>query len=103
MIDFGTPRQLLSQLPGDGRTIELFFYDIQEDAVERLEKIEGIHKALENKVGTDFALLTNLNLNEVREELEKEFGENSILGLKQSDSVMEQYFRFRAMEVPEIE
>ncbi|MFO7795871.1 MAG: prenyltransferase/squalene oxidase repeat-containing protein [Promethearchaeati archaeon] len=103
MIDFGTPEQLLSQLPGGGRTIELYFYDSQENALERLEKIPGIEEALENKAGTDFAILTDLNLNEVRVDLEKEFGENSILGLKQSDTVMEQYFRYRAMEVPEIE
>lgn len=103
MIDFGTPQQLLSQLPGGGRTIELYFYDGQENAVERLEKIPGIEEALENKMGTDFAILTDLNLNEVRVDLEKEFGEKSILGLKQSDTVMEQYFRYRAMEVPELE
>lgn len=99
MIDFGTPQQLLTQMPGSGRTIELYFYDSQENAIKRLENIQGIEKALENKVGTDYAILTDLNLNEVREKLIGEFGENSILGLKQADSQMEEYFRYRALEI----
>ncbi|MBD3196416.1 MAG: ATP-binding cassette domain-containing protein [Candidatus Lokiarchaeota archaeon] len=103
MIDFGKPNELLNQLPGKGRTIELFFYDIQDNAVERLESINGIKEVLENKVGTDFAVLTDLNLKEIREKIEFEFGENSILGLKQSESQMQEYFRYKAMEVPEIE
>ncbi len=103
MIDFGTPRELLSQLPGGGRSLELFFYDPQDDAIERLEAIEGIKKALENKVGTDYIILSNLPKIKLRKEVGEEFGDNSILGINQSDSKMEEYFRYKAMEVPKIE
>jgi ABC-2 type transport system ATP-binding protein len=103
MIDQGRPNELLTQLPGRGRTVELYFYDIQNNPVDRLESIEGIEKALENKVGTDFAILSNLNLDELRKRIEREFGDHSILGLTQSDTKMEEYFRYRAMEIPEIE
>jgi ABC-2 type transport system ATP-binding protein len=103
MIDFGTPKELLAQIPGGGRSIEVFFYDPQEDTVERLESIKGIEKALENKVGTDYIILSNLTKIQLREKIEAEFGKNSILGINQSDSKMEEYFRYKAMEVPKIE
>ncbi|TFF63753.1 MAG: ATP-binding cassette domain-containing protein [Promethearchaeota archaeon] len=103
MIDLGSPNDLLTQLPGKGRTVEAYFYDIEENPIKRLEALQGIEKALENKVGTDFALLTNLNIEDLRKKIEQEFGEHSVLGLKQTDTKMEEYFRYRAMEVPEIE
>ncbi|TXT58096.1 MAG: putative Protein geranylgeranyltransferase type II [Promethearchaeota archaeon] len=103
MIDFGTPRTLLSHLPGNGRTIDLNFNEPQEDALKRLELIEGIDKSLENRAGRDFSLLSDLNLNEIRNRIEKEFGENSIKSFQQADSKMEELFRYKAMEVPVIE
>ena len=103
MIDFGIPKDLLSQLPGRGRTIELVFNDIYENGVQKLESIIGIEKALENKVGKDFVLLTDLNLNEIKSRVEEEFGQNSILELKQSDAKMEEYFRYKALKFKELE
>jgi len=103
MIDYGRPKDLLAQLPGKGRTVELNFNDIVDNGVERLESIEGIEKALENKVGTDFALLSNLNLSSLYDRIEIEFGSDAIKSLKQRDSLMEEFFRYKAMEVPVIE
>jgi len=103
MIDYGRPKDLLAQLPGKGRTIDLSFKDVQENAVERLESIEGIDKALENKVGTDFSILTDLNTRTLVDRIEIEFGFDAIESVKQRDSRMEEYFRYRAMEVPVIE
>ena len=103
MIDYGRPKDLLSQLPGKGRTVELNFNDIQDNGVERLESIDGIEKALENKVGTVFALLSDLNLSSIYDRIEIEFGVNVIANLKQRDSLMEEFFRYKAMEVPVIE
>ncbi len=103
MIDFGSPENLLGQLPGKGRSVELYFYDPQDNPVKRLEKIAGIDKALENKTGTDYSLLTNLTKEKLRQKIVEEFGDNAILGLKQAETKMEEYFRYRAMEVPEIE
>ncbi len=102
MIDFGNPKDLLAQLPGKGRTIELSFNDLYENGVQRLESIIGIEKALENKVGKDFIILTDLNLNETKNRIEMEFGKNSISELKQSDAKMEEYFRYKALEIQDL-
>ncbi|TFG16913.1 MAG: ATP-binding cassette domain-containing protein [Promethearchaeota archaeon] len=103
MIDFGKPKDLLLQLPGKGRSIELSFKDVKENAISRLESLSGIEKVLENKAGTNFSVFSNLNLNKLQEIIEEEMGKNSIASIKQSDSKMEQYFRYKAMEVPTVE
>ena len=102
MIDFGKPNDLLSQLPGKGRKIELSFNEVKENATERLESIEGIDKALETKAGTDFSIFSDIDLNTLIEQIKIEFP-NSIPQVIQSDSQMEDLFRYRAMEVPKIE
>ncbi|MBD3253998.1 MAG: ATP-binding cassette domain-containing protein [Candidatus Lokiarchaeota archaeon] len=102
MIDFGQPRDLLHQIPGRGRTIELYFNEIKEDAPKKLETIKGIAKALENKVGTDFVLLSDLNMDSLFGEIKKKFP-NSIPQMMQRDTKMEEYFRYKAMEVPKLE
>lgn len=105
MIDFGNPRELLNALPGRGRTIQVEFKDIQKDAVKILEKIEGIDKALEIKLGTDYSIYSDLSISEIREkiELNNAFGQGSIANIYQQDSKMEELFRYRAMEVPKFE
>jgi len=103
MLDFGKPKDLLLQLPGKGRAIEIRFNEVKENAIKRLESLPGIEKVLENKAGTDFSLFTNLNLIELQKLIEEEMGESSILNIKQTDSKMEQYFRYKAMEVPKVE
>ena len=102
MIDFGKPTDLLTQLPGKGRKIELYFNDIKENATERLESIDGIEKALETKAGKDFSIFSDFDINYLQEKIIKEFP-NSVPQMIQSDSQMEDLFRYRAMEVPKIE
>jgi len=102
MIDFGKPKDLLTQLPGKGRKIELYFNDVKENAIERLESIEGIDKVLETKAGTDFSIFSDIDLNTLTEQIKQEFP-NSIPQMIQSDSQMEDFFRYRAMEVPKLE
>ncbi|MFX1567608.1 MAG: prenyltransferase/squalene oxidase repeat-containing protein [Promethearchaeota archaeon] len=103
MIDFGEPIELLATLPGKGRSIEITFKKIRKNVISRLESIEGIDKVLENKVGTEYSVFTDLNIDNLIKEIEGEIGENSILEIKQIDSKMEQYFRYKAMEVPKVE
>ncbi|MFX0070465.1 MAG: ATP-binding cassette domain-containing protein [Candidatus Hermodarchaeota archaeon] len=102
MIDFGRPKDLLAILPGKGRKIELFFNDVQENAIKKLEAIEGIEMALENKAGTDFVLFTDLNMNTVYDKIREKFPK-AIPQILQSDSKMEEFFRIKAIKVPEIE
>jgi ABC-2 type transport system ATP-binding protein len=100
MIDFGQPNGLLANLPGKGRSIEITFNESEEDVIATLERIEGIEKVLENKANISFSIFTNLNIDSLFEKIEQEIGTDSILELKQIDSKMEQYFRYKAMEVP---
>ena len=103
VIDFGKPKDLLAQLPGKGRSIEICFKELKENVIEALESIDGIESVLENKAGTDYSLFTELNLKELIEKIENEIGKDSIQEIKQIDSKMEQFFRYKLIEVPEIE
>jgi len=103
VIDFGKPKDLLAQLPGKGRSIEICFKELKENLTETLESIDGIESVLENKAGTDYSLFTELNLKELIEKIENEIGKDSIQEIKQIDSKMEQFFRYKLIEVPEIE
>ena len=103
VIDFGKPKDLLAQLPGKGRSIEVCFKELKENLIETLESIDGIESVLENKAGTDYSLFTELNLKELIEKIENEIGKDSIQEIKQIDSKMEQFFRCKLIEVPEIE
>jgi ABC-2 type transport system ATP-binding protein len=103
LIDFGKPNDLLAQLPGKGRSIEVNFKEIKENVVQKLESIEGIESVLENKTGTDYSLLTSLNVNDLIIKIEKKIGEGSLKDIKQIDSKMEQLFRFKLIGVPKIE
>jgi len=102
MIDYGRPRDLLTQLPGRGRKIELYFNDIKENPIKRLKSIDGIEMVLERKAGTDFLLFTDLDLNTLFEKIKQEFPK-SIPQMIQSDCQMEDLFRILALKVPEIE
>ncbi len=103
VIDFGKPKNLLAQLPGKGRSIEVCFKEINENLIETLESIDGIESVLENKAGTDYSLFTELNLKKLIEKIENKIGKDSIQEIKQIDSKMEQFFRYKLIEVPEIE
>ena len=103
MIDFGQPKKLLANLPGKGRSIEITFKNIKKNAISRLESIDGVEKVLENKAGTNYSIFTNLNIDNLIKEIKKEMGKKSIQEIKQIDSRMEQYFRYKAMEVPKVE
>lgn len=103
VIDFGKPKNLLATLPGKGRSIEISFKEFKENAIQTLEEIEGIESVLENKVGTDYSILTNLNVNDLINKIDIEVGKGSLKEIKQIDSKMEQFFRFKLIEVPKIE
>ncbi len=103
MLDFGEPIKLLATLPGKGRSIEITFKKIRKNVISRLESIEGIDKVLENKAGTEYSIFTDLNIDNLINEIEEVIGKDSILDIKQIDSKMEQYFRYKAMEVPKVE
>ena len=71
--------------------------------VQRLESINGIENVLENKAGTDYSIFTNLDVESLVIKIENEVGKDTIQNLKQIDSKMDQFFRYKLIEVPEIE
>ncbi len=101
LIDYGSPKELLEQLPGKGRTITIVFKEVQENVIMKLEKMEGISKVLEDKAGTDYSIYSDLPINEVEEIIKREFGEDSIEKILQTESRMEEYFRYRTIEIEE--
>ena len=103
MIDYGKPKDLLEQLPGKGRSIDIIFENNISEAIEKLQKIEGIEKVLENKAGTEFSLFTGISLGALTKKIEDVITESKIKQITQSDARMEQFFRYKSMEVPKIE
>lgn len=103
LIDYGHPRTLLDQMPGKGRAVSITFKDIQIDAINRLESIKEIEKSLEMKVGTDYTIYSDNNLKDLAHKITDVFGEGCIHSIKQSDAKMEEYFRYKSMEVPDID
>ncbi len=99
MIDFGRPRDLLSQLPGNGRTIELVFLNVQEDVIQRLEANNYVSRVLENKAGTDYRVFTDMDLQTIIDVVRKEFGSNSIKSIKQVEAKMEEFFRIQSLKI----
>ena len=103
MIDYGHPRDLLSRLPGGGRTIQLEFDSVQEDVIKRIEKFAEIDKVLEIKAGINFSIYSDSSMLKVKELIKNEFTGCNNIKIFQNDSKMEELFRYRAMEVPKIE
>ena len=99
MIDFGNPNELLKLLPGNGRALDLYFTDKIDNAAERISKINFIDNILEKKDGEIFTLFTDESIDIVRRILNEEFGVSKIKAITQEDVEMEDYFRYRALEV----
>jgi len=103
---------ITSKLPFRGEYEAEVLYSILNEEPEPLTRYKKgvsddlqriIDKALENKAGTDFSILSDLNLSSLEEKIKLNFGNDSIKDIKQNDTKMEQYFRYKAMEVPKLE
>lgn len=99
LIDYGEPKDLLDLLPGKGRTIQVTFKRVQENAISKIESIEGVSRVLEDKAGTDYSIYTNLTLNQIKEKIKDLFGKDLLEKINQSESRMEEYFRYRTIEI----
>ncbi|MHA1684054.1 MAG: prenyltransferase/squalene oxidase repeat-containing protein [Promethearchaeota archaeon] len=99
LIDFGDPIELLNLLPGKGRSIDLRFTTRQDSAIDRLSALRGVDKVLEKKDGEYFTIFTERSIVDIGGLIESEFGTGNILSMTQEDVEMEDYFRYRALEV----
>jgi ABC-type multidrug transport system ATPase subunit len=99
LIDFGKPTDLLALLPGGGRAIEIKFAEQVENALTKFGKITAIDKVLEKNLGKEFVLFTELNTFQLKMEISKEIPEIETAEITQVDARMEDFFRYRFLEV----
>lgn len=104
LIDFGHPRELLANLPGKGRAIDIILDDTDEktnvDLLPILKKISQIEFLLEEKKGSRYRLFTNLPVATIKDLLAQVLGTQSFT-VKQSESTLIDYFRIKSLEVQE--
>jgi ABC-type multidrug transport system ATPase subunit len=107
LVDYGTPEELLSQLPGQGRALQLHLkkpYPQSREFLQNITKqrIEGEHVIiLEMKSNHHFLIFSNLPISTIRSKLESKQSplNGRIQRITQVDAQMEHFFRFRMLEV----
>jgi len=99
LIDFGKPTDLLALLPGGGRAIEIKYAEQVENALTKFGKITAIDKVLEKNLGKEFVIFTELNTFQLKMEISKEIPEIETAEITQVDARMEDFFRYRFLEV----
>jgi ABC-2 type transport system ATP-binding protein len=99
LIDFGKPSDLLALLPGGGRAIEIIFEKQIENAVQKLSTIPNVDKVLEKNLGKEFVIFTEMNSQQLKTEIQTKIPEAIIAEISQTDARMEDFFRYRFLEV----
>ena len=99
MIDYGTPNDLLALLPGAGRAIEMKFRTEINGAAHTLMTIPDVDKVLERNLGQEFVIFSNLTIAELQNRVEQTIPEATIDYIGQTDARMEDFFRYRFLEV----
>jgi ABC-type multidrug transport system ATPase subunit/prenyltransferase beta subunit len=102
LIDFGHPRELIQNLPGRGRAVDIILSDqiqrVHVDLLPILEKVPQIEFILEEKKGSRYRAFTNLPVQTLKDILTQALG-TSLIELKQSDATLVDYFRIKSLEV----
>ncbi|MHA1131972.1 MAG: ABC transporter ATP-binding protein, partial [Candidatus Helarchaeota archaeon] len=102
LIDFGHPRELIQNLPGRGRVIDIILSNkiehIHVDILPILENVPQIEFVLEEKKGSRYRAFTNLPVQTLKEILIQALG-TQLIELKQSDATLVDYFRIKSLEV----
>ncbi|MHA1789471.1 MAG: prenyltransferase/squalene oxidase repeat-containing protein [Candidatus Helarchaeota archaeon] len=101
MIDFGTPQELISNLPGSGRAIEVLIQSDKNNLIEILRNIPEFDFVLEERKNELFKIFTNLTRSEILEILTKNFEAYEIKDIQQIEAGMSDYFRLKSLEITE--
>lgn len=99
MVDYGPPERLIATVPGRGRAIDLTLKQYDEEAFKKLKGVKQFEMVLEKRAGLKYLVFTDLDLNEAYSYLKNALGEANIEGITQTDTKMEDYFRYRMLEV----
>ncbi|MFW9991781.1 MAG: ATP-binding cassette domain-containing protein [Candidatus Odinarchaeota archaeon] len=112
LVDYGTPEELLTQLPGQGRALQLHLkVPVPESRVflqlltEKQQAKEEAFVVLEIKSNHHFLIFSNLSVSEIDSLLANEESplKGKIQKISQVDAQMEHFFRFRMLEVGNFE
>ncbi len=102
LIDFGHPRELIQNLPGRGRAVDIILsaqlQRVHVDLLPILEKVPQIEFILEEKKGSRYRAFTNLPVQTLKDILTQALG-TVLIELKQSDATLVDYFRIKSLEV----
>ncbi|MHA1267070.1 MAG: prenyltransferase/squalene oxidase repeat-containing protein [Candidatus Helarchaeota archaeon] len=100
MIDFGHPRDLIKNLPGAGRTIEISLDPkIGKITIDLLPLLKKISKfVLEEKRGIQYRIFSDLPMTTLKQTLIKALG-TDLIHVKQSEATLVDYFRIKSLEV----
>ena len=102
LIDFGPPNQLITNLPGRGRAIDVILKEELEkvyvDLLPIFEKIPEIEFVLEEKKGSRYRIFTDLPVKKIKDLLVRALGTEQI-EIKQSEATLIDYFRIKSLEV----
>jgi len=102
LIDFGHPQELINNLPGSGRAVDIILKEsishVTVDLLPILEKIPEVEFVLEEKRGQRYRIFSHLPLNTLRAHLVRSLG-TELIELKQSEATLVDYFRIKSLEV----
>jgi ABC-2 type transport system ATP-binding protein len=102
LIDFGPPLELINNLPGAGRALDITVKESIEhltvELLPLLKKISQIEFVLEEKKGSRYRVFSNLPVNTLRDALIRALG-TTLIEIKQSEATLIDYFRIKSLEV----
>ncbi|TFF86819.1 MAG: ATP-binding cassette domain-containing protein [Promethearchaeota archaeon] len=101
MIDYGHPRELLTNLAGSGRAIEINLISDRTNLLEYLKSIPQFEFILEDRRNERFKLFTELSTVEIKSILLSKFNEGEIKNISQIEATMSDYFRLKSLEITE--
>ncbi|MHA1270123.1 MAG: prenyltransferase/squalene oxidase repeat-containing protein [Candidatus Helarchaeota archaeon] len=101
MIDFGTPKELISNLPGSGRAVEILIKSEKSNIIDILRNIKKFEFVLEERKNELFKIFTDLTRSEVINTLTEYFKPYEIKDIQQIESEMSDYFRLKSLEITE--
>ncbi len=97
MVDYGPPERLIATVPGRGRAIDLTLKRFEEDAFKKLKEVKQFEMVLEKRAGLKYLVFTDLDLNDAYIHLKNVLGEDHIEAISQTETKMEDYFRYRML------
>ncbi|HUY00046.1 MAG TPA: prenyltransferase/squalene oxidase repeat-containing protein [Candidatus Deferrimicrobium sp.] len=102
LIDFGPPLELINNLPGSGRALDVNLKEsiapISVDLLPILQKVPQIEFFLEEKKGSRYRIFSNLPAKTLRAILIQALG-TPLIEITQSEATLVDYFRIKSLEV----